>query len=164
MNSAIERLLGLKVKDVMSKQVTTVSAHQTMGEAAGILYKNEITGAPVVDEVRHCVGVGSAADYVRYQARNAQQSDESFAYCGHLLEPGSEQTPLHIDPPCSDLVEHYMSSGVQTISAEASLLGAGREMCAAHIHRLPVVDAHDQIIGLVSSLDLTAALIKVFEE
>jgi CBS-domain-containing membrane protein len=35
---------------------------------------------------------------------------------------------------------------------------------AEHIHRLVVVDVHDQIIGVVSTMDIVAALLGIADE
>ena len=44
------------------------------------------------------------------------------------------------------------------------MIDAAREMCAQHVHRLPVVDAGGKVVGLVSSLDLVAAMVGALEE
>ncbi len=45
MNSAIERLLSLRVADVMSSSVVKVSVNATLADAAALLVDNDITGA-----------------------------------------------------------------------------------------------------------------------
>ncbi len=72
--------------------------------------------------------------------------------------------PLHIDEVADDLVSLHMTAAVQTVHRDASLVEAGRIMCAEHVHRLPVVEESGQVVGLVSSLDIVAALVKAIEE
>jgi len=50
MNSAIERLLSLRVADAMSKDVVRLSPRESMADAAETLVDHHITGAPVVDK------------------------------------------------------------------------------------------------------------------
>ncbi len=69
MNSTIERLLSLKVSDVMTPSVVTVSSHETMSEAAALMVEHHVSGMPVVDEAGHCVGVLSATDFVRHKSQ-----------------------------------------------------------------------------------------------
>ena len=64
MNSAIERLLSLRVCDVMSSTVVEVSVNASLAEAAALLVDNNVSGAPVVDESGRCVGVLSSTDFV----------------------------------------------------------------------------------------------------
>lgn len=51
MNSAIERLLCLRVSDVMTRDVISVTAGRTMPVAAATLVDSRISGAPVKNEV-----------------------------------------------------------------------------------------------------------------
>ena len=70
MNSAIERLLSLRVADAMRRQVTSLPADLSMTEAAkGLLY-NKVSGVPVVDARDHCVGILSAVDFVRREVES----------------------------------------------------------------------------------------------
>ncbi len=48
--TAINRLLSLKVSDVMSRSLVEVSASQGMAEVAAIFDANRISSAPVIDE------------------------------------------------------------------------------------------------------------------
>ena len=68
MNSAVERLLGLRVKDVMRREVMTIDMSETIKSAAHKLFVAEVTGAPVVDGGGRCVGVISGSDFVGKEA------------------------------------------------------------------------------------------------
>ena len=61
-------------------------------------------------------------------------------------------------------VRNHMTAAVQTIESRAPLLRAARTMCAEHIHRLIVLNDEAQPIGIVTTLDVAAALIKVVDE
>jgi CBS domain-containing protein len=41
---------------------------------------------------------------------------------------------------------------------------AAKIMCLQHVHRLPVVDASGKPVGIISSMDLVAALSNAAEE
>jgi CBS domain-containing protein len=144
MNSAIERLLGLRVSDIMRREAVTASASETMSQAARRLVQYGISGAPVVNDVGECVGVLSAVDFVR---RDLLRTDATAAN-GHRDES----------------VAAHMSSGAVSISAEASLVDAARAMCLKHVHRLPVLDRSSKVIGVISSLDIVAAVVHAVEE
>jgi CBS-domain-containing membrane protein len=142
MNKAIERLLTLRISDVMSKNVVSLSSRTTMAAAARKLLDYAISGAPVVDERRHCTGVLSAIDFVKQQGGVSMADRERH----------------------EDLVCHHMTSAVKTIAADQTLLSAARMMCAEHIHRLPVVDEQGRLGGMITSLDIVATLINVIDE
>jgi CBS-domain-containing membrane protein len=140
MNSAIERLLSLRVADVMRRDVSTVTTDLTMPEAANGLLRSKVSGVPVVDQREHCVGVLSAVDFVRREVESAN------------------------DRNGGDTVRTYMSSSVHYVEAHVTLIDAARSMCRQHVHRLPVLDRTGRVVGLISSLDLVAAMVHAVEE
>ncbi|MFO0913952.1 MAG: CBS domain-containing protein [Pirellulales bacterium] len=156
MNSAIERLLGLRVEDVMRPAVVTVAAHETMEAAARQLATHEITGAPVVEESGRCVGVLSGSDYVDREA--------GFHPVDELVCKDTLHSPFEVQRLSSDRVEAHMSPTVQTISPKATLMQAARVMCVEHIHRLVVLDDESRPVGILSALDLVAAMVAAVEE
>jgi CBS-domain-containing membrane protein len=56
----------------------------------------------------------------------------------------------------NETVQSFMSEGVATIDMEATIGKATREMLRNRIHHLPVVDRHDCVIGIVSTMDILA--------
>jgi CBS-domain-containing membrane protein len=66
MVTTAEPLLALTVEDVMSREVVTIPRWMSMRDAAGLLRRSQISGAPVVDEQGRCMGVLSAADFLRW--------------------------------------------------------------------------------------------------
>ena len=72
----IEKLLKLRVTDVMVSDVVTVTANSTMSEAADVLSERQVTGAPVVDQQGRCIGVLSGSDYVLRRAAALDRSEE----------------------------------------------------------------------------------------
>jgi CBS domain-containing protein len=57
-------LLELTASDVMTREVIRLREDIPLWEAAGLLSKNQIGGAPVVDGQGKCVGVLSAVDFI----------------------------------------------------------------------------------------------------
>ena len=151
MNSAIERLLTLRVSDVMSRNVFTVSADKTMSEAAAILMRHFVSGLPVVGDRNRCVGILSATDFVRCAAGATSEAQPKSN--GHTC-------PV----PATDVVASHMSALVQTVATDAPLTDAARLMCQNHIHRLIALDEQDRPAGVLTSLDIVAALLNAIEE
>lgn len=143
MDSAEDRILTLKVKDAMTPQVVCVSQDQTLAEAACLFVTKGISGAPVLDSEGRCVGVLGAIDYVRRE--DIRQG---------AWPVGTE----------TDRVHQRMSTHVQYVQAEQTLLTAARLMCEKHVHRLPVLDAERHPVGLITSMDVVAALVNVIDE
>lgn len=133
MQHDFELIASIRVRDVMTRGVVEVMAHQTMDSAALLFSKHDLTGAPVVDNDGCCVGVLSANDFQRMY-RNAGSS-------GHVTE--------------------YMTAPVKFLRPEETLIKAAVAMCAHHIHRLPVLDEEDRPVGMISPLDALAAIVNV---
>ena len=127
----------------MTRDVVCVQKDQTLREAAQMFVGKKISGAPVVDSANKCVGVLSAVDYVRRE---------------QVLQG---IVPTGID---EDQVFQQMSCGVRAVQPEQSLLTAARLMCEKHVHRLPVLDQDDQPVGLITAMDVVAALVNAIDE
>jgi CBS-domain-containing membrane protein len=164
MNSLYDRLDSLRVRDVMSLDVVTVPSSLSMDDAAARMTAQDVTGAPVVDDQGRCVGMLSAADFLR---RSCRMQEASLCRSPR----GTEHVLAHLpnEALCIEAIDdfditRYMSAAVQTIRDDAALIETARVMCAAHVHRLPVLDKLGKPIGIVSSLDLVSAMMNAMDE
>lgn len=163
MNSAIERLLTLRVSDVMNSPVRTIAESASMSDAARAIAENDVTGLPVVDATGRCVGILSTTDFAMREHRKST-GDENLPFgWQHEIEGGNNE-PFRIETIAEDRVSEHMSPAVQTVNETASLVNAARIMCREHIHRLLIIDEDERPVGMVSSLDLVAALVAAIEE
>jgi predicted transcriptional regulator len=160
----MERLLSLQVVDVMCRDLVEVSANDSIERAAEMFADRQISGAPVVDETGRCVGVLTSGDFVRRKALQAAADGESINELEHQLTGGQHGQPLSIDVATLDVVSRYMSPAVQTVDENALLVTAARIMDAEHIHRLIVIDSKGFPVGLISSMDVVAAVINSVDE
>jgi CBS-domain-containing membrane protein len=76
-------LLDLTAEDVMSRDVVVVPERMSLADAAALLRRARVTGAPVVDERGRCVGVVSAIDLLR----GAEKKDAGTPACPIPLCP-----------------------------------------------------------------------------
>ena len=133
MNSSIERLLSLRVVDVMKRDVICISANATMADAAKTLVSHEVSGAPVIDEQGYCVGILTRADFVaRDMSRDASgrlpPRDEDF-----VLVQDDPAEPLHIEQVADVSVIFYDGD-------RARLSGHGHmEPCGLYAERSHVI-------------------------
>jgi CBS domain-containing protein len=155
---AIQRLQSLSVRDVMNDNVLTLSKNQLMSDAALLLAEHGIAAAPVLDDQGRCVGMLSATDFIRSNAESSLDADE------HQLVKEGEHAPLHMDWQPEDLVSKHMTNAVQTVDANLPLLKAAEVMCVQHIHRLPALDEAGRPAGIISTMDVVAALVNAVDE
>lgn len=164
MNSAIERLLTLRVCDIMNSPVATVDETASMADAARILAEHQVSGLPVVDSQGRCVGIISTTDFAERECRRAGAGifEPQWSWQGAESDDSDEETRPRIDS--QDQVGDHMSSLVQTVDENSPIMTAARLMCREHIHRLVIVDQNQVPVGVVSSLDLVAATVAAVEE
>jgi nucleotide-binding universal stress UspA family protein/CBS domain-containing protein len=67
--------LALTAGDLMTGPVEAIRQDRTLREAAEVLRRADVTGAPVVDEEGRCVGVLSRSDFVRWTQRTGRNLD-----------------------------------------------------------------------------------------
>jgi len=150
----LDRIVSLTCADVMQKQVLFVDAHSSMTDVARLFQENHISAAPVVDETNSFVGMLSASDFVQRDASDHE----------HLLQRSERNSCWEINPCQPDLACHYMSCEIQTARPETPLLQAAQMITCLHLHRIPIVDSGRQVVGIVSTTDITAALVNVVDE
>lgn len=121
----------VKVAEVMSESVLTLSPSSTLGEATQTLATLGVSGAPVVDGER-LVGVFSKSDIV----------DD--------LSDGEINL--------SDLVARTMSKRVLTVAPSDDLSVAIRRFAEDKVHRLVVVSDAGAVVGILTALDVVRAL------
>lgn len=83
MTATTRPLDKLTIADLMSREVITIPENMSLRAAAHLLFKHQITGAPVVDADGRCIGMLSASDFVHW-------TDEGAT--------GAEQVPLQVCP------------------------------------------------------------------
>jgi CBS-domain-containing membrane protein len=150
------RLESLTVGDVMSRDVAVIPCSATMHQAAFVLDARHASGAPVVDKEGRCVGILSAADFVTFEICRTGDEPSSDERWRDSLSRGEYLA--------WNSVRRFMATAVQTVTSNTTLLEASQMLCAEHIHRLVVLSEHFVPVGIVSTLDIVAALTKASNE
>ena len=63
-----------------------------------------------------------------------------------------------------DLVRDRMSRKVISVSPETPLVEVARVMCEGHWHRVPVLDESRLLGGMISTMDVLAAMVQSHDE
>jgi CBS domain-containing protein len=69
-NTQLRKILATNVKDLMTKDVITVTEDTDIKEVVDIMLENNINRVPVTDHDKKLVGIISRTDIVRYMAKN----------------------------------------------------------------------------------------------
>ncbi|QDT64963.1 CBS domain-containing protein [Calycomorphotria hydatis] len=153
------RLGDLAARDVMTPEVVALNERMTLAEAADVLRQHHISGAPVVTTEGKLVGMLSLTDIVEKETEGLAPV-HSGKLAWHMLDhAGGLEFDNH-----QLLVKDRMSRTVASIGERAPLVDAARIMCDGHWHRLPVLDHDGKLSGIISTMDILAALVNVADE
>ena len=133
------------VRDVMTTPALTVHEDTPLKGALGLLDEHAITMLPVVKASGAIVGVLSEADVVR----DAVPQDVRT----HLIPTSGGD----LDQPPHSVAE-LMNRHPVTVEATTDLATAAQLMTDTAVKSLPVVDEHDQVVGVVSRRDIVHIL------
>ncbi|HJU65084.1 MAG TPA: CBS domain-containing protein [Gemmatimonadaceae bacterium] len=171
----------LKLRDIMTREVITVSPDLSIRDAMDLLATRHVSGVPVVvGEV--VLGVVSTTDLLGFAATLPgapdQQSDEEeeeprgweegsdppAAYFGRMWDDADtdvrerfEQVSGATRSALEDhVVSEVMTRNVLSLPSTTDVRVAADFMRRANVHRLLVVD-HGRLCGIVSVMDITRA-------
>jgi CBS-domain-containing membrane protein len=150
-------LVELTAEGLMTRNVLVISQHMSLKAAAHLLAQADVSGAPVVDDEGRCVGVLSAADLVHWVDRGQPTTNPCNADasgCCDWQVDGLDGLP-------EDEVSRYMTTNVVATGPETRVGEMARWMRDAHIHRIVIVNERRRPIGLVSSMDVMAAVARM---
>ncbi|MFQ5734673.1 MAG: HPP family protein [Planctomycetaceae bacterium] len=161
------RLGELRARDVMTKSVIVVRQSDDVATAVEVLKSHHITGTPVVDETGRLVGIFSISDVVNRDGAPSEAdvdsepfSDEAGRTASRLFDRavaiGEEQG--------ESTVRDRMSTTVRSVPQDASLVDVARAMCDGHWHRVPVIDDCGALQGIISTMDVLAAVKNAADE
>jgi CBS domain-containing protein len=124
----------MQVVDLMTTDVIHVSPSTGIKEAARLMFRNRVSGLPVIDGAGKISGIITEADFLRLEVER-EESDE----------------PIPVET-----VGEVMSAGVLTVPADLSLYEAAKIMVIQDVKRLPVVNEDDELLGIISRADIVS--------
>ena len=147
----------LKVKDIMTREIITVSPETEIVSAAKILLEKRINGLPVIDSSGRLAGVLCQSDLV------AQQKNIPIPSVFTLLESYVPLTLIkRIDKEVEKIaalkVKQAMTPNPVTVSPETDIEDVAKLMVDKKYHTLPVVEG-DKVVGIVGKEDVLKTLL-----
>lgn len=129
-----ELVYELKIGDIMTRQIFTVTPANSMREVKSLLRDHRISGLPVLSD-GNLAGIVSIEDLI------------------HALEENDLDAP----------VSRYMTTLVHTIGEQESAVRALNVFANISVGRLPVVDDDRRLVGVISPGDITRGVLKALE-
>jgi CBS domain-containing protein len=145
------------VAEVMTVNPLTTTPKTPITDVVKLLSEKRISGLPVLDEQGVLVGIISETDLL-WQERGATPPNFLFILDAVIpLEiPGRFVEELH--KVMGSTVAEVMTKNPVTIRPEQTVQEAARLMMQKEVHRLPVVDKDDALVGIVTRGDIVRAM------
>lgn len=144
------------VRDVMSRELKTVTAQTSVKEAAGMMTDSNIGALPVVDEAGSLIGLVTDGDLIMQDVKvhfpTYFQLLDGFVYLGSISK-FERQLKKSVAAKVSDV----MTTEVATIDAGADIEEAATLMVDRDISRIPVLEG-GKLVGIVTKHDIVRAI------
>jgi len=146
----------LMVKNLMTKDVFTVSPEMSVKEAAKLLFEREISGLPVVDEQKRVIGMLTEKDIINMAMPGYLQEKQyqDFAYIldtGPFWKKAAEADQLK--------VADIMRKEVLCVTEDMSVPEVARLMISKGVRRIPVLRAK-KLVGIIARADIVKEIAK----
>ena len=139
--------------EIMSRDVVRVAPSTGLRQAWLILLEARIKALPVVTEAQGLVGIVTQSDFMR-----AAVLDEDRRIA--LSLSGRLRHAFGFEARAPLTVADIMTTRVQSALASTRIASIVPPMADTGLHHMPVVDADNRVIGLVTQSDLIAALFR----
>ena len=143
----------MKVSDLMTREVVHVRPDATLKDVARLLVEHRISGLPVCDDAGRVLGVVSEADILVRETGPAPRE-------GLLAQLFEDPRKSEAKKAAARTAAEAMSSPPITIDAYRVAAVAARRMLDEKVNRLPVVDIHGKLVGIVTRADLVRAFVR----
>ena len=143
----------MQVRDVMTRNVISVHARQSVLEAAQLMLHNRVSGLPVVDAAGALIGIVTEGDFLRRGEIGTQRQRPKWLE--FLLGPG--RLAAEYVHATGRMVEEVMTPDPATVSEDDSLETVVELMERRHVKRLPVL-RNGRMVGIVSRANLMDAM------
>ena len=145
----------MQAKDIMTRDVITVTQDNAVRDVAGIMLDNRISAVPVVDTSGSLVGIVSEGDLMH---RSESGTRHRRSWWLSLLS-GNDVLANEFVKEHSRQVADVMTRDVITASPQATLGDIAELLEKNRIKRVPIVEK-GKLVGIVSRANLLQALIR----
>jgi CBS domain-containing protein len=145
------------VAEIMTRDPIVVTPQTPLKEAIRILAEHRISGLPVVNDTGKLVGIISESDLM-WQETGVEPPPyvmvlDSVIY---LQNPAKYEQDIH--KVLGQTVQDAMTSHVTTIKPDTTIREAAQTLQHKNVHRLPVVDSNDHVVGILTRGDIIRAM------
>lgn len=146
--------------------VMTLRPSESLESAARKFTELRVSGAPVVDDEMHLIGILSETDILKHMKvlvddevgmRYMSDTTHSLSLFVMMAEKGHEVTEAIISRLKTAKVGKAMTANVFTAKPDASLESVAASMINHDVDRIPIVDG-EKLVGIVTKSDFARYL------
>lgn len=139
----------MKVREIMTKDLTAIERDVPVRELIFILENAEMPNMPVVDDEGRLIGFISEKDMIRAALPGYFEMLHSASFIPDMNQLATKLLRIADDP-----VEKYMHREVFFVTEEDDDLRAADLIIRKGVKNLPVVDGDGRLVGRVRRIDL----------
>ena len=152
----------ITVRDIMTKDIITVTPDMDIAGAAKILLDNRINGVPVVDDSGQLVGILCQSDLITQQKKLPIPT--LFTFLDGLIRLTSmKQLEKQVGKIAALTVSEAMTPNPVTVRPDTSLETVAALMVDSNFHTLPVVE-DSNLVGVIGKEDVLRTLLPTSEK
>lgn len=143
------------LKDIMTKEVLTLSPNDSLETAAKLLVEHGVSGAPVIDAFSNVIGMLTEGDLVRQQKPITKPVFLMFLDSAFPLNFKSINKDLEAITAMK--VSQLMTKDVISLHEYDEVSEAAEFMIEKNINRVPIINDEGQLLGIVTRHDIVRA-------
>jgi CBS domain-containing protein len=144
----------MKVREIMTKDLTSVEKDIPVRELIFVLDNAEMPNVPVVDEDNRLIGFISEKDLIRAALPGYFEMLHSASFI-----PDMNQLARKLEQIADEPIEKYMNKNAISVTEQDDDLRAADLIIRKGVKNLPVVDDAGRLIGRVRRIDLLRRLL-----
>jgi len=144
----------VKVRDIMTRDLTAVEKDISVRELIFILNNAEMPNVPVVDDDGRLAGFISEKDLIRAALPGYFEMLHSTSFIPDMNQLARKLTQIADEP-----IERYIRTTVMSVSENDDDLQAADLIIRKGVKNVPVVDEHGRLVGRVRRIDLLRHLL-----
>ncbi len=147
----------IKAKDIMTKEIITVTPETEIAQAANLLLEKRINGMPVVNDAGELIGILCQSDLIAQQ-KSIPIPSLFTLLDGYIPLTTSKRMDKEVEKIAATKVAEAMTAYPVTVDPETGIEKVATLMVEKNYHTLPVIDA-GKMVGILGKEDVLRTLI-----
>lgn len=143
----------MHVKDIMTKEVITVTEDDTVEKCANLLNTHDLSGLPVVDSEGYVKGIITEGDLIKHNTKvEVPAFLEILGGIFYLDNPNKYYE--NVKKSMGHFVKTVMTDDVITVNSDEEIDASAKLLVRKKVKKAPVVDEDGKLIGIISRKDI----------